>query len=455
MAAPRARGRRARSPAARRGRGALAALPVAALLAARAAAAEPGAAEVEPDPAEAREVATPETAEPAAKQRDEAAEAGMTKEQAATAAALKEAEVPEAEARAATPLPSRPGFAPNPERWRPPLRDDDASDWILLSSGEWIRGTMNRINDDTVYFDSEEFGDVEVDWTDVVQMRSSRIHTYRLVRVGSSEDTIVSGTAAMVDGILRIESEGKVVEFKSAAMLGMIEAGQRERDYWSFDGSLGLTLRSGNTDQSDLTLSAKIQRETALTRGYVDYYGSFSSVDGTRTANNHRASARLDYFLTRRLYLVAPFVEVFRDVFQNIALRTTAGAGLGYQLVDSSWLDWEIDSGFAYQRTNQETAPVGVSPTSNDAALSLGTTVALDPLDDVDWDTSYQIQLVVTDFDRTNHNLSSTLSIEIWGPFDLDVTAVWDRIFEPALDADGNRPESDDLRLTVGIGLEF
>ena len=61
----------------------------------------------------------------------------------------------------------------------------------------------------------------------------------------------------------------------------------------------------------------------------------------------------------------------------------------------------------------------------------------------------------MTDPDKTNHNLTSVLSIEVWGPLDLDVTAIWDRIQKPARASDGTRPSSDDLRLTVGIGIDF
>jgi len=47
------------------------------------------------------------------------------------------------------------------------------------------------------------------------------------------------------------------------------------------------------------------------------------------------------------------------------------------------------------------------------------------------------------------------LSIEIWGPLDLDVTFAWDRIEKPEADSDGDVPESDDLRLTVGLALDI
>ena len=56
---------------------------------------------------------------------------------------------------------------------------------------------------------------------------------------------------------------------------------------------------------------------------------------------------------------------------------------------------------------------------------------------------------------ETNHHYRSTLSFDVWGPLDFDVSFIWDRIEDPAKDNDGDQPDSNDFRLTVGIGLEF
>ena len=47
------------------------------------------------------------------------------------------------------------------------------------------------------------------------------------------------------------------------------------------------------------------------------------------------------------------------------------------------------------------------------------------------------------------------LSIEITKIFDLDVSWIWDRVQSPQPNADGTVPERDDVKLTVGIGIDF
>jgi putative salt-induced outer membrane protein YdiY len=259
----------------------------------------------------------------------------------------------------------------------------------------------------------------------------------------------------MVDGVVRIDTGEQVLEYQQGELVSMISGGLKESDYWSYEATLGFTTRTGNTDQTDLSAYAKIQRETALTRGFVSYRGSYGKASGDTTANNHRGQLQFDSYVTRRLFIVLPAAEVFRDTFQNIALRTTAGAGIGYDLITWPKLSWEVGTGVNFQYTDFDSSPVGEAGTSNDAAVALNTTIELDPVSNVEWDTTYKVQIVVTDLDLTNHNLTSVVSLDIWGPLDLDVTVVWDRIEKPRLDANGVRPKSNDLRTTVGLSLDF
>ncbi|MBW2382305.1 MAG: DUF481 domain-containing protein, partial [Deltaproteobacteria bacterium] len=85
----------------------------------------------------------------------------------------------------------------------------------------------------------------------------------------------------------------------------------------------------------------------------------------------------------------------------------------------------------------------------------LSTTIEVDITSDVDWDTSYKTQLVVTDFDKTSQNLLTMLSVEILGPIDLDLTFNWDWISSPEPNADGNVPEKSDFRISAGFGVDF
>jgi hypothetical protein len=337
--------------------------------------------------------------------------------------------------------------------WRPPPLAADpkrAKDWVLLKSNEVVRGEFEYMRDEKIQFDSDELEELEIDWSDVLGFGSPRRNTYRF-----GNDVIVTGTAEMRAGVIRVDTGTEIREFPRSQLYSMIEGELREIDYWSLKAGLGLTWRSGNSDQSDLTAHVEVKRETSLTRLLASYETAYSSVENDEVTNNTRVTGYFAYFVTTRTSLAAPIVELYRDHVRNVDLRTTVAAGAGYELIDRPRVEWNVLGGAGYQHTDFTAIQQGKSTAVQDAALLFKTSLELDITPDVDWDTSYQIVAVVTDWDRTSHHLSSVFSFEVWGPLDLDISFIWDRIEKPAEDPDGDRPDSDDLQLTVGASLEF
>jgi hypothetical protein len=346
------------------------------------------------------------------------------------------------------PVPSGPSAA-----WRPPAREPDpkrAKDWLVLKSGELLRGEIEYIRDEKVYFDSDELEDLKIDWSDVAGFGSPRSNTYRF-----GNDEIVTGTAEMRGGVIRIDTGTEIREFARSAFYSMIEGELREIDYWSLKGALGLTWRSGSSNQSDLTARIDVKRETSLTRILATYESAYSEVESDEITDNQRLTSYFAYFVTTRTSLAAPIVELYRDRVRNVDLRTTVAAGVGYDVVDRPRVEWNVLGGAGYQRTDFSAIEADEPDTSEDGALLFKTSLELDITPDVDWDSTYSIVAVVSDWDKTSHHLTSVFSFEVWGPLDLDVSFVWDRIENPADDPDGRTPKSDDFQLTVGISLEL
>jgi hypothetical protein len=173
-----------------------------------------------------------------------------------------------------------------------------------------------------------------------------------------------------------------------------------------------------------------------------------------RSRAQRRATSVLDFFLIYRFFVTLPTVEYFLDEFQNIDARVTPAVGVGYEAVKGKIVDWEVTLGGAYQYTRYSSVSSG-SRSANDGAAYFGTTLELDFPNDIDFTSDYRLQLVATDLGKTSHHWLSTLSFEIWGPLDLDLSFTWDRVQDPQRDSDGDLPESDDFRYSVGLGLDF
>jgi hypothetical protein len=317
-------------------------------------------------------------------------------------------------------------------------------------SGELLEGEIEYIRDEKVHFDSDKLDKLDIDWDDVAGFGSPRLNMYRF-----GDEVILTGTAGMRGGVIRVDTGSEIREFARNDLYSMTEGGPRELNYWSLEGALGLMLRSGNSDQTDLSVRVGAERRTPLTRGSLTFESAYSSVEGEDVTDNSRVLGFFAYYVTTRAFLVAPLGEVYRDRIRNIDLRGTVAGGAGYDVVDRPRVEWTVLGGAGYQRTDFGSVEMGEDRTGQDAALLFYTKLELDPLKDVEWNTNYLLVAVVSDWDRTSQHLTSTFSFEVWGPFDLDISFVWDRIEKPAPDPDGDVPKSDDLQLKVELAIDL
>jgi len=252
-------------------------------------------------------------------------------------------------------------------------------------------------------------------------------------------------------GVLRVHtSEGETVEFRADEVLSIVYTNEAELDNWRVRIGANLSARSGNTDQQDFSGNASIERRTSFTRWSSKYTGTFSEVEGDRTANTHRASTDLDFLLTEHFFVRVPAFEFFQDKFQNIDGRYTPGAGFGFELIDSALTELQLTLGAAAQITRYDGGEQ-----DEDAAVIFGVELDFDFPHDIDLDLDYRLQLIATDLGKTNHAASAVLSFEVWDPIDLDVGAYLNRIEKPERDGDGDRPNRNDFRLTLGLSLDF
>ncbi|MEZ5990260.1 MAG: DUF481 domain-containing protein [Planctomycetota bacterium] len=344
------------------------------------------------------------------------------------------------------PAPPQDGPAPAGTALTPPGPAQDEADWIRLVSGEWLKGEVTRMRDDSLEFDSEELDDLVIDWSDVAELRSPR--QMQLLLDGR---VVQLGRVHVVGDRVELVHDGASRSFGRGELLALIPGAPSEWNYWSGKLGLGLTVRSGNTDQTDATGHIDLARHTPETRLLADYKGAFSEVSDTTTANNHRASGKFDIFLSRRLFLMPAYFEYYRDPFQNIAYRLSPSVGLGYELIDEGGVDWNVTAGGGYQYTRFVSVSPGTPEDDDTAAVSFGTSFEWDLSSKVELDADYKVQVPVPRTDSNNHHLSVVLSVDLVGELELDLTFVWDRNGQVVADSSGVLPDPDDYRLTVGL----
>ena len=91
----------------------------------------------------------------------------------------------------------------------------DTFGWVRTSSGEWVRGNVERMREDVLEFDSEEFGVQNIGLGDVALLHSPQINTYVFL-----DRSDASGRAVLIGDNLIIETEEGIKVFPRSDIVG-------------------------------------------------------------------------------------------------------------------------------------------------------------------------------------------------------------------------------------------
>jgi putative salt-induced outer membrane protein YdiY len=334
--------------------------------------------------------------------------------------------------------------------WTPPPPAPDRFDWVQLTNGEWLKGEIIVLYDGELEFDSDELDLQTFDLDDVQHIRSAGT-----MQVGTVGGEVVVGRIVVDGDTIRVIGEEGEAIVTRAQLLSITAGEPREINRWSAKIGAGATLRSGNTESTDLNLSADIRRRTVRNRLVLTYLGNQSTTFSETTANSHRGSFVWDRFITQHFFVNPVFVEYFRDPFQNIDRRGTVGFGAGYQLVDTKKVALEVAGGPAYQKTWFVEVEPGESETETTPALVVSTMLETEPTGWLDFDWEYRFQWVNKKSGTYNHHMVFNFETEITSRLDFDVKFVWDYIQDPRADAEGVVPERTDFWTIIGLSWDF
>ena len=336
--------------------------------------------------------------------------------------------------------------------WLPAAKEFD---WVQLTSGEWLKGEIKSMYNESLEFDSDKLDLLTIDWEDVKYLKS-----YRPSNVNIENHEPIVGSLQVSGENVTITIDDKAQQYSRTELISLTPYGDREIELWAVKFSLGIDVSRGNTEQFDYTARFNAKRRTARTRFELDYIGNVSETtndDGGRikTANNHRVNAAHNIYTTRHFFYQPLFAEYFRDRLQNIDRKITVGAGIGYTFLDTAKYEWRVKGGPAYLETRYVSVLPGEDQKADAAALALGTDFDAEINAKVDFSFRYNVQLAPSEVGGYSHHMITTVESEITDKLDLDVSLLWDRISNPTSDDSGVEPEPNDYRLTVGLTYTY
>jgi len=122
-------------------------------------------------------------------------------------------------------------------------------------------------------------------------------------------------------------------------------------DNWTGNGELGAFRSSGNTNNTGITVGAKLTKEGEKWRWNFRAIADFQRTNGVTTKEQYLAAIEPNYKINDRLYAYG-LGQYERDRFQGFSARYSASAGLGYQVIDNEKTKLAVKAGPAFRQTN-------------------------------------------------------------------------------------------------------
>ena len=136
-------------------------------------------------------------------------------------------------------------------------------------------------------------------------------------------------------------------------------------------------------------------------------------------------------------------------------VECTAETGIGYQLIDSSRVEWDLQGGVGANYLRNVSVAAGESIDDVSPVGTLGSDLTVELTSWIDYNLLVNMTFLNEESGQYQHHIVTTLSTDLIGSVDLDVGLIWDRTAKPQERADGSFPEKDDFRLLVAIDYDF
>jgi putative salt-induced outer membrane protein YdiY/sRNA-binding regulator protein Hfq len=234
-----------------------------------------------------------------------------------------------------------------------------SADQVTLKNGDRLTGTIVKSDGKTLLLKTDSAGEITLKWDAVSDIVSSQPLSVQL-----KNGQVVSGNVTTEDGKFEVATRDRgqvaaprdnVVAIRNAAEQSDYDRLQHPRiiDLWSGLLDTGLSETRGNSALLAFNLAGKAARVS--TRDKISLYSNViyatdnSTPPSRTTANSIQGGARYDYNLKPRIFVFA-IADFAYDEFQHLDLRSVLGGGLGYHVIKTENITFDVFAGGDYDR---------------------------------------------------------------------------------------------------------
>ncbi|MGD8367063.1 MAG: DUF481 domain-containing protein [Desulfobacterales bacterium] len=219
---------------------------------------------------------------------------------------------------------------------------------VRLKNGDRLTGNILKLEEGKLTLQTDYAGGIQLDWSEVSCLSTDRVHAFLL-----PDRTRYRGIAECPEaGVLQIRQEGADQTRRvPISALQSVNPAPSVR----YKGSLtaGGSVASGNTESRSLYGNGSLGVRSEKHRLTLSGRSNYAENDDTLTARNANAFGKYDYFFTRKLFGYGQTL-LEEDRLQDLNLRATFGAGLGFQFFDTDRLALYAEAGPSYVNENYE-----------------------------------------------------------------------------------------------------
>jgi putative salt-induced outer membrane protein YdiY/small nuclear ribonucleoprotein (snRNP)-like protein len=217
------------------------------------------------------------------------------------------------------------------------------ADQILLRNGDRLTGTVVKVENGILT--------LKTDYAEKLEIRAEAVQsidTEQPVDVRLQGGELLRGALQSVPEGLKIKA-GEERGETTVAWPQIASINVPPPPPWTWNGNLflGAMQQSGNTDRTSASFGGEATRRSPRDRFNLSLLYNYAEEDGELTTRDTYGAIKYDYFFTEKFYAYLG-VEMLKDKFKDLNLRTIVGPGDGYQIWDDEIKALAQEAGIAY-----------------------------------------------------------------------------------------------------------
>ncbi len=227
------------------------------------------------------------------------------------------------------------------------------ADELILHNGDRLTGSVVRMQEGQLVFDTKYAGEIEIDWSQV-----AKINTDKPIQVILSDETSLRGlTKHAEEGKMKLKM-GKIVEtvsFDLSEVKAINPKPKEAEPSVKLHGrvNVGISSASGNTDTESYHMDGEMVARTEMNRYTVGIEYNREEDNKELTEKNYLGHIKYDHFLSQKWYAYTNALFE-KDEFKDLKLRSTLGTGMGYQFYESPLTNLYLEGGLSYVNDDYE-----------------------------------------------------------------------------------------------------